>query len=171
MPAISSLNTTIRDEILVSETLHAMDKRMVLMPWLNSVYEGELKNKGDTVAVQVIPNITFSTGTTAGGTITPSAVTITKETLVIDTLKQTGITVADYERAIVNFNLIVQFGGRFAKAAITTIESSAFTVLKSGIATGNKLQEGTPVTLTAANIYSYVESMRVVMEANDVDVD
>lgn len=167
MAALTSVNTTIRDEVLVKEVLHALDKKFVLLPWLNTGFEGELKEKGDTVAIQILPNITFSTGTTAGGTITPAAFTITKESLVIDTLKQAGITITDYEQVIVNFDLMAKFADRFAISAKEVIETAAFTVLKSGIASANKLNEASPVTITAANVFGYIETMRVALSSNN----
>jgi hypothetical protein len=59
-------NTIITPQIFSAEVVRNLDRETVFLAHTNRSYEGELKNKGDTVRVQTLPTLTFSASSITG---------------------------------------------------------------------------------------------------------
>ena len=157
-------NTTILVDLLQKETIRLLDEKLVVTPRANRDYEWELKQQGDTVRVQTFPNVTYSSGTTAGADITESSFTVTSETLQADKLAQLNIPVADIEQIQANIDLFSKLANRIAFAMAKVYEQ--FVIATAVAGAGEKLHSGSAVGLTKSNIHQYIEEMRVALSDN-----
>lgn len=160
--------TIIKKDLLMKETLRNLDKNFVIFPWANTKYEGEIKKQGDTVSVQLMPSVTFATGT-AGTDIADSGFTITSENLVVDQVKQLRISVKDLDEVQSNLDLHTKIAQRIAVAESDLVDQFIASFYNNAnIPAGNKLYSGAAVTLTKSNIHDYLEEMRARMGINNV---
>jgi len=155
-------NTVILVDLLMKETIRLLDEKLVVTPRANRTYEGAIKQQGDTVRVQTFPNVTYSSGTTAGANITESSFTVTSETLVIDKLAQLNIPVADLTQIVSNLDLMSKLADRIAFAMAKVFEQ--FVIATAVAGAGSKLHNGSAVTISKSNIHQYIEEMKVALE-------
>ena len=163
--------TIIKKDLLQKEVLRNLDKNFVIFPWANTKYEGEIKKQGDTVSVQLLPSVSFATGT-AGTDIADSGFTITSENLVVDQVKQLRISVKDLDSVQSNLDLHTKIAQRIAVAQ-ADLEDQFIAGFwnDANIPGGNKLYSGAAVTLTKSNIHDYLEEMRARMGTNNIKGD
>lgn len=163
MSFVTGNNTIIKENLLVKETIRLLDKEFVVMPWANTMYEGEIKRQGDTVSVETFPRVTWSSGTTAGADITASTFTITKETLTVDQLAQINIPVTQVEEIQSNLALRTKIAEQIAYSQRDVLEQFVIGLAAAGALAGNKL--GAYATaLAKSDIYAAIEAMRVKLE-------
>ena len=115
-------NTIIMVDLLMKETIRLLDEKLVVTPRANRQYEGAIKQVGDTVRVQTFPNVTYSSGTTAGADITESSFTVSSETLQADQLAQLNIPVADLTQITSNLDLMSKLADRISFAMAKVCE-------------------------------------------------
>ncbi len=160
-------NTIIKENILVKQVIALLDKQFTMSEWANREFEGEITQQGDTVSVQTFPRISFTTGTTAGADITATTFTITKETLVIDTLQQVLVTVTNLEEIQSNLALREKIGSQIMYSMRNVIDGYVSYVAITGALTGNKLHEGSAATADKTTIHALIEEMRVALASNN----
>lgn len=158
-------NTTILVDLLQKETIRLLDEKLVVTPRANRDYEGQLQQQGDTVRVQTFPNVTYSSGTTAGADITESSFTVTSETLQADKLAQLNIPVADIEQIQANIDLFSKLADRIAFAMAKVYEQ--FVIYTAVAGAGTTLYSTGAVTISKSNIHQYIEEMRVALSENN----
>lgn len=158
-------NTIILKDLLMKETLVLLQPLLAIVPFANRDYEGTLKQSGDTVTVQIFPNLTITTGGTAGADITSQYFVITSEDLKVDQVAQANYTITNAEELKTNLNLRSEVAKGLALALAKEYDSYLAKIIVAGA--GNAVSTA---ALTKSNIYAEVEKMRVLIEddnAND----
>ena len=152
-------------------------------------YEGSIKTAGDTVRVQTLPTLTFTAssitgagdvtnsdvGTGPGGAISATDFAITLENLVIDKYSPLRVTLTKHQITQSNLSLEEAVAGRFSEAEArlfdTQVRDQILVTQVADIPAANKINSASPVTLTAANIFSEIEKMRVALAEQNVDAE
>ena len=166
MAFVTGSNTIIKENLLAKEVVRLLDKQFVVMNWANTMYEGEIKQQGDTVSIQIFPNISWSSGTTAGASITASTFTITKETLAIDQLAVFRVKTSQIEEIQSNLSIRTKVAERMAYGQADLLEQFVISKALGWAAAGNKI--GTYLTaLTSATTFAAIEAMRVKLSENN----
>ncbi len=164
-------NTIIVPDIFAKEVVRNRDIKNVFYPYVNSAFTGELKAAGDTVHVQTLPTLSFASGT-AGDAINASAFTITEETLVINTTKQLRVTLKDIEDVQSNLDLESKIAERFAEAEARLLDEAVrdqiLTVQVADIPGANRLDSGSPITLSTSNVFGSIENLKVALAEQNV---
>lgn len=160
-------NTIIRPTIFAKEVIRNRDIKNVFYNYTNSKFTWELKKSWDTVTVQLLPTLSFTTGGTAWAAITATDFTITSENLVIDQVAQLSVTLKDIEMVQSNLSLEEKVAGRFGEAEARLFDEF---VRDTILADTNieTLNSGAPVTLTKTNVFEEIEKMKVALAENNV---
>lgn len=162
-------NTIIRPTIFAKEVIRNRDIKNVFFNYVNSAYTGELKAQGNTVTVQTLPTLSFTTGGTAGDAITATAFAITSENLVINQVAQLAVQLKDIEMVQSNLSLEQKVGERFAEAEArlldVVIRDFILNDVDSKIPSGNKL---TTITASKTTVFEAIEALKVVLATNNV---
>lgn len=165
-------NTIIRPTIFAKEVIRNRDRKNVFYPYTNSDYEGELKQAGDTVTVQVLPTLSFTTGGTAGAPIAATNFTITSENLVVDKVGQLLVTLKDIEKTQSNLSLEQKVAARFSVAEANLFDDAVrdqiLVTQVADIPAANKLNSGAPLTLTKDNVFDAIEDLKVALAEQNV---
>lgn len=181
-------NTIITPAIFANEVIRKLDRETVFMGHTNRAYEGELKQRGDTVRVQTLPTITFTAsaitgagdltnadvGVWPGGTITASDFAITIENLVINSYSEKRVTLPSIQTVQSNLSLEERVAERFAEGMGTLMDDQVVNQILvtqvADIPAANKIDSGAPTAGTAANIYGRVIAMRTALRKQNVKV-
>lgn len=181
-------NTIITPAIFSNEVIRNLDRETVFLAHTNRAYEGELKQRGDTVRVQTLPTLTFTAsaitgagdltnsdvGTWPGGVITASDFAITLENLVIDKYTEKRVTLPDIQEVQSNLSLEQKVAARFSEGMGTLLDDQVVTqILTTQVAdipAANKLDSGAPITLSSSNVYGSVINMRKALKKYNVKV-
>lgn len=162
-------NTIIVPEIFAKEVIKNRDIKNVFYKFVNSDYTGELKQQGDTVTVQTLPTLSFTTGWTAWDAITATAFAITEESLVINQVAQLLVELKNIEVVQSNLSLEQKIGQRFAEAEArlldTVIRDFILNDVDSKIPAGNKLST---FTASKTTVFEKIEALKVVLANNNV---
>lgn len=165
-----------------------LDREVVLLGSTNRGYEGEIKQAGDSVRVQTLPTLTFTAssitgagdftngdvGTWPGGAITASDFAITLENLIIDKYTEKLVTLTDHEVKQSNLSLTEKVASRFAEGLGTLMDDEVrdqiLVVQDADIPAANKINSGSPVALTKANVYGEIMKLRSALKKQNVKV-
>jgi len=156
-------NTIVLKDLLMKETIAYLDKSLVVAKHANRAYTGDLKQKGNTVSVQIFPRLTLQTGGTAGADITSQYFVITSEDLVINQIAQANYEITDLEVIQSNLDLRSEVARELAYQLAVTYDSFV-----SALAIAGAGNEVTTVALTKSNVYGEVEKMRVLLGDDNV---
>ena len=161
-------NTIIKVPLLQKETIRLLDRKMVIFPYANTKYTGELKKQWDTVTVETFPNVAFTTWTTAWDPIAGQDITITSENLSVDQAASLRITLKDIEKVQSNLDLEAKIADRIAYAQANLLDDYiTSTILNSTNANITKLNDGAAVALDKTNIFEEIEKMVVALKDNN----
>lgn len=181
-------NTIITPAIFSNEVIRNLDRDTVFLAHTNRAYEGELKQKGDTVRVQTLPTLTFTAssitgagdltnsdvGTGPGGAITASDFAITIENLVINSYTEKRVTLPNIQEVQSNLSLEQKVAARFSEGMGTMMDdlvvTQILTTQVADIPAANKLDSGVPITLSSSNVYTAVINLRKALRAKNVKV-
>lgn len=181
-------NTIITPAIFSNEVIRNLDRETVFLAHTNRAYEGELKQRGDTVRVQTLPTLTFTAsaitgagdltnsdvGVWPGGVITASDFAITIENLVIDKYTEKRVTLPNIQEVQSNLTLEQKVAARFSEGMGTLLDDQVVTqILTTQVAdipAANKLDSGAPITLSSSNCYAAVINMRKALKKYNVKV-
>lgn len=165
-------NTIIEPTLFSAEVIRNRDIKNVFYAYTNSDYTGELRQAGDTVTVQTLPTLSFASGT-AGAAITATDFTITEENLVINQTQQLSVRLTEKEKTQSNLELTMKVAERFAEAEgrlfDTTVRDQILVTQVADIPAANKLDSGSPITLTPALAYTSILNLSVALDKQDVD--
>jgi len=182
-------NTTFSPKIFSKELLRKFDQKNRFMESINSKYTWELKKFGDSVHVQIAPNLTFTaqsignpgatdfkTGTGPGWVITPEAYVITAENLVINKYTEKSIPITNFELTQSNIAIESMLSDRAAVGISNLMDQQVRDqILVTDIAvipTANKLYSGAPKSdVSKTTIYGYIEELRVALENQNATED
>ena len=167
-------NTIIIPTLFAKEVIRKRDIKNVFYKYTNKEYTGELKSAWNTVTVQTLPTLSFTTGT-AGDPITASNFTITSENLVINTTKSLLIVLKDVEMTQSNLSLEERVAERFAEAEARLFDEAVrdqiLVVQVADIPAANKLDSGAPITLTPALAYTSILNLSEALDNQNVSED
>lgn len=181
-------NTIITPAIFSNEVIRNLDRDTVFLSHTNRAYEGELKQRGDTVRVQTLPTLTFTAssisgagdltngdvGTGPGGAITASDFAITLENLIIDKYTEKRVTLPNIQEVQSNLSLEQKVASRFSEGMGTLLDDQVVNQILvtqvADIPTANKLNSGAPITLSASNVYGSIVNMRTALRKQNVKV-
>lgn len=165
-------NTVIEPTLFSKEVIRNRDIKNVFYRYTNSDYTGELRQAGDTVTVQTLPTLSFTSGT-AGAAIDATDFTITSENLVIDQVKQLAVRITAKEKTQSNLELTMAVAGRFAEAEARlfdeVVRDQILVTQVANIPTANKLDSGAPITLTPALAYTSILNLSEALDNQNVD--
>lgn len=181
-------NNIITQNIFSKETIRKLDREVILLGHTNRAYEGEIKQAGDSVRVQTLPTLTFTAssitgagdftdanvGTGPGGAITASDFVITVENLIIDKYTEKLVRLTEHEITQSNLSLEEKVASRFAEGMGTLLDDQVrdqiLVTQVADIPTANKINSGSPVTLTTANVYGEIMKLRAALKKQNVKV-
>jgi hypothetical protein len=138
-----------------------------MLQCVNRNYEGEIRQKGDTVHIRSFSAIAI---TDYDGSIEDSAYetpTPVEQELVIDQAKMWGIKIDDVTKAQSDINILTGYSKEAAYALETTIDT--FLLAKhSDVPAGNTIGTvTTPIALTKDNVYGYMVDLGAKLENAD----
>ena len=162
-------NTIIVPEIFAKEVIRNRDIKNVFYNYANTKYEWELKMQWDTVTVQTLPTLSFTTWWTAWDTIAATAFAITSESLVINQVAQLLVELKNIEIVQSNLSLEQKVWERFAEAEArlldTVIRDFILNDVDNKIPSGNKL---TTIVASKTTIFASIEALKVILAENNV---
>lgn len=176
-------NTIISPIIFAREVVRNRDQKNVLMNYVNRKYEGELKEAGDVVTVQILPTLTMTpksivgagtgtVGTGPGGAIASTNFVIKAEKLVVDKYEEIRINIRDIEIKQSNLDLTDKIAERVAEAEARMMDAFVRDIVLVDqivdIPATNKINSTTPIALTKDNIIEQIEKMIVALDENNV---
>lgn len=80
---MSNPTSVVLEDLLLSQVKTANYKKATVLPFCNREYEGQLKEKGDTINVIIHPNVTGTTSGASGDDIPESQYQPTKVPLTV----------------------------------------------------------------------------------------
>lgn len=157
-------------DFLTKEIVRNLDKKKVIANFAeNKSLEGQLKQQGDTVLVQVLPDVTWNRGGTAGADITDNSFSITQESLKIDKVATVRYEMTELDTIQYNRGLMSDVSSRVAEGQARLIDQYVAGFVRKAETT-NKFNEVTPVTLATNTIQSEIEKLRVALDEKNVNV-
>lgn len=129
----------------------AMEDNLVAVRLSNRSYEGEIRNAGDRVKVNMFADPTIATYTKNSTTVTPENLSASQRELIVDQVKYFAFEVDDVDAAQANMSLI----GEPLKRAGYLLADTADTYLLDKVADQAGLTQntsGSPVDLTSLNV-------------------
>lgn len=150
-----------------TRTLAHLDKALVYGDLVNTDYEGEIKNFGDSVKINQLGPITVSDYDPATGLSDAEELTANQVTLTVDKAKTFNFKVEDILAAQANVDLVDKATQRAAYAVAEAIDTDIATkVTDAGIKVGTS---GAPIEVDADNIYDTLVDLDVKLSENNVD--
>lgn len=150
----------------------SLKKNLVYGSVVNTDYEGEIKEKGQTVKILSVGGVTISDYDKATGMNTPEEVTDSSLELTINQAKSFNFRVDDIDKAQTNAN-IMDAAMKEAAYGLADKADQYIAGLYTGVAAGNVIgDDTTPVVPTSSNAYDYLVDLGVILdEANVPDMD
>ena len=145
--------------------LNHLDKNLSALAMVNTDYQGEIANMGDTVKINQFGNVTVSD---YDGTLgTPETLTSTQQTLVIDQAKAYNFLVDDIEEAQANVSIIDNATERAGVAMAEQIDTDLYETMaaEAGIKVGTA---SSAVELDKDNIYDTIIDLGVTFNEKNV---
>jgi hypothetical protein len=170
MTIVTGSNTIIKENLLAQEVVRLLDKSFVIMPFANTMYEGQIKQKWDTVSIQTFPNIAWQSATTAWAAISATPLTITKDQLVVDQLATFRANITNLEEIQSNLALASKVAERMSYGQKDNLEKF---VVKTAVewAYNSNILGSLSVALTSSTVADAVESTRVALEEQNVPIE
>lgn len=139
-----------------------LEKSGVAMKIVNKRYEGEIKNAGDTVRIQEIPEIAINSYNPSG-TLTYESPDGTSQSLIIDQQKYFAFKVDDITKAQANVSLAEKLMEE-AKKGVDIVKDSFILGKFADIPAANKL---TTAQITTSNAYSVFVDLAKILKNNN----
>lgn len=155
-------------ELWEARLLFHLDKAHVATAFVNRDYEGEIKQKGDTVHVNQLGNITVSDYVAANG-ITAEDLVTTEQTLVIDQDKYWAFKVEDLEKVQAAGPLMDEAMARAAYNMADSVDTKIFAEIAGAAKSANTIgTNANKIALTKDNIYENLVKLSVVLDKSNV---
>lgn len=148
-----------------TRTKKHLDEALVFGNIVNTEYEGDIKNVGDTVKIGQVGAVTIS-DYTAGSLAAPEALTATTVSLVVDKAKAFNFSVDDIESHQSIINMVDAGVQRAAYGLALAVDTDiAAEVENAGIKVDSS---ATPAQLTVANMYDSIVDLAVKLDEANV---
>lgn len=148
-----------------ARVLANLDKNLVFGSCVNRDYEGEIKEKGNTVKINRLGNITIK-DYDGNNIAAPEDPTSEQVILLIDQQKYFNFSIKDVDKVQSNISLVDKYTGRAAYGMADIIDQHIASFVKdAGISVGST---STPVTVTVANAYDSLVDLKVALNKNNV---
>lgn len=152
-------------KIWSARLLANLDKSLVFRNLVNTDYQGEISNLGDSVVINQIGGVTIKDYD--GSDIdAPEDLTSATQTLLIDQAKYFNFSVKDVDAAQANVELVDKAMDRAAYGIADVIDQSI-----AGLVTGAGTTVGTllaPIEVTVDTAYDAIVDLGVVMDTNNI---
>ena len=159
-------NSIVVADLLQAEVIRKKIRKTVIKQVANLKYQGDLRNKGDTVLVETFPRIWGYSGGTPGSTITRKPFAVKEQSFPINQVMQNGTEVKDIEEIRSNLALQSHISSEFSDYSAQQ-EDQFVASMATQAYSANKLNDKNPLTLAAGNTYSAITGLsRVLGEAN-----
>ena len=147
---------------------HNLQKSLVALNFVNTDYEGEIRQKGDKVKINTVGAINI--GDYDGTPITLQDLTTSDTTLEVDQAKYFAFKVDDIDRVQAAGELMAPAMEESAYALADAEDSFILgKIAAAGIANSDVIgTQLAPITLTASNIYQSIVNMKVAMDVKNV---
>lgn len=160
--------TSFIPELWEARLLAHLDKAHVATAFVNRNYEGQIKQKGDTVHVNTLGDITVR-DYVPGTDITVEALATTDQTLVIDQDKYWAFKVEDLEKVQTEGPLVDEAMARSAYSIADVVDAKIFdTIAKAAPAANTIGTTAAKIALTAANVYENIIQLKTALDKKNV---
>lgn len=149
--------------------LRHLDDAKVFAGLMTREYEGEIRQRGDSVRILTPSTITVGDYTKYSTTVTAQTVNVDPIVMLIDQAKYFSFKMEDIDRVQQNPKLFDEFMRRAAIDLAEAVDTNLATVLANGVATAN--QVGTVTVGTGAgdaDLYETIVDMRNLLDENNV---
>lgn len=154
-------------EVWSAALLSSLKKALVYGDLVNTDYEGDISEYGDTVTINSVSRPTISTYTPGSTTITPEQLTTAQRKLLIDQAKYFAFEVDDVDKRQAAGNMSSEAMTRAGYGLRKTADSFV-AGLYTGVSSDNDL--GT-VTVTSGNAYDKLIDLGVKLDETDTPED
>lgn len=156
--------TSFIPELWEARLLAHLDKAHVATAFVNRDYEGEIKQKGDTVHVNQLGNITVR-DYTPGTAITVEDLATTDQTLEIDQDKYWAFKVEDLDKVQVAGPMVDEATKRAAYGIADAVDTKIFAEIAGAAKAANTIgTAASKIALTAQNVYSNVLKLKTKLD-------
>ncbi|SDJ76347.1 P22 coat protein - protein 5 domain protein [Salimicrobium halophilum] len=147
--------------------LDKLRKNLVFGTIVNTDYEGEIRNQGDTVKVNQIGSVTIGDYDKSTGTGDPEELDSTQQNLVIDQAKYFNFKVEDVDAAQANTSLM-EAGMEEANYGLTDVMDQFIAGFYTDVDADNTIgSDASPISVTKDDAYDYLVDLGVKLsEAN-----
>lgn len=162
--------TTFIPEIWNARLLYALRNDLVYTNLFNRNYEGEIRQKGDTVHINTITDITIKDYTRNTDIDNPEQLTTADQTLVVDQAKYYNFYLNDVDKAQANPGLIDAAMASASHGLAEAVDKYLADLLAkaSGTITTGLGSTSTPLQVTAATAYELLVDMKTAMDKANV---
>ncbi len=158
-------------ELWSARLLQSLEKTHVAANLVNRDYEGEIRQQGDTVHINMIGAITVRDYTKGSDIVAPEELSTTDQTLVISQAKYFNFQIDDVDAAQVAGSLMDSALARSAYALKDAADSYILKTIADGLLTENTIGSSAAVTLTKDNIYENIIKLRLILDRNNVPLE
>lgn len=158
-------------EIWAARLLDHLDTAHVYAALLNRDYEGEIRDKGDTVRIQMIGDVTISDYTKNTNHAAPDELTDAQLILQITESKMFNFAVDDIDRAQQNASTMDAGMQRAGYALNDTADTFAAALLAAGVATANEIGSTASPKAdlgTLGAVYDYMVDLKTLLDESNV---
>lgn len=167
---MSNSFTNFIPEVWSLKLMKIFDRITVMKPLVNTDYEGEIKNAGDTVNVRLFGDVTTNTYT-RDTAISFEDLGSTVEQLLINQQKYFAFKVDDMDRAQADVNIMEGYVQRAAISVRNVVDTRLLSHY-ADVPAANTIGSSTaPITLTKDNVYSYIVKLARKMDDANIDGD
>ena len=158
-------------ELWSARLLQSLEKTHVAANLVNRDYEGEIRQQGDTVHINMIGAITVRDYTKGSDIVAPEELSATDQTLVISQAKYFNFQIDDVDAAQVAGSLMDSALARSAYALKDAADSYILKTIADGLLTENTIGSSAAVALTKDNIYENIIKLRLILDRNNVPLE
>ena len=158
-------------ELWSARLLQSLEKTHVAANLVNRDYEGEIRQQGDTVHINMIGAITVRDYTKGSDIVAPEELSTTDQTLVISQAKYFNFQIDDVDAAQVAGSLMDSAMARSAYALKDAADSYILKTIADGLLTENTIGSSAAVALTKDNIYENIIKLRLILDRNNVPLE
>lgn len=145
-------------EVWSKKLLKIFDNMVVMKKLVNTDYEGDIKNAGDTVHVRTFGDVTIN-DYTRDQTINFQALSDPMSDLTIDQQKYFAFKVDDMDKAQSDIKILEGYSSRAAVAIRDVVDTRLLSHYADTPTANREGSDGSPITLSKSNIYEYVSAL------------
>ncbi len=160
--------TTFIPELWSARLLSALEKVHVAGNLVNRDYDGEIKQCGASVHINTIGEITVSNYDKGLEIDDPEELSLSETTLDIDQAKYFNFQIDNVDSAQAAGDVMDKAMERSAYALSDVADAYILESIATGADSANIIGSDSPIALTADNVYSYIVSLRLIMDKNNV---